>query len=317
LLNEVNHTRLRTIVRDVRDLQAANIEVLIITSCVASHAKRILADGPSFADGGANGNHLREQQILAAIGQPLAFAPYHEVFREHGMHLAQIVAARHDIADQARYESLRSVTMTLLKTNIVPVFTHNGVFSESCESCEEEQFAAIIATAMQVDKMIIVCENETEAMLQEAEKLVTSFGADLHVVNGNGSGSLRDLLLESKSVGQVFAARGPKLKQRKSWVGLVARSRGTIVVSSFLADTLLARRPASILLIGVESAAGSFRKNDVVTVKDLNGKTLGRGEVRLSSEELADKLAQRHVGKAVHTFGYEVIHCDYFVYEPA
>jgi glutamate 5-kinase len=75
-------------------------------------------------------------------------------------------------------------------------------------------------------------------------------------------------------------------------------------------------RDASIGIIGVENVIGSFKKSDVVTVKDVSGNVLGRGEVRFSSEQIAEKIDRRKNGEDVELFGSEVIHCDYFVHAP-
>ena len=147
----------------------------------------------------------------------------------------------------------------------------------------------------------------------EAARMVTSFGIEMHIMNGTKERILINSFIEGIANGTVFRSHGVKLKQRKGWVALAAQSKGVIVVSTFLAEAINTRKPVSILLIGVEKVTGNFNKNDVVTVKDTDGKVLGRGEVRYSSDELIKLVQKRINGEKMEFFGSEVIHCDYFV----
>ena len=298
---------------------------------------------------------LLREQILASVGQPLLIARYTECFAKLGVRVSQILVTREDLASQQRYESVRAVTLNLLAHGIVPIFNENDVLSsEEIDFSDNDQLACILATALQADQLAIL--TDVDGILDkapgtpgatllrvvdnvdtlhiaadttmnplgkggirsklEAARLVTSFGIQLSVVNGAHPEVLSKLFLHNQQVGTRFLARGEKLKQRKSWVALAALSRGEIVVSTFLAESLAAHRTASILVIGVESLSGQFRQNDVVTVKDMSGRTLGRGEVRMSSDALQERIDKRRRGQDVELFGSEVIHCDYFVSAP-
>jgi glutamate 5-kinase len=352
---------LSQIIADIVDIRRIGHEVCIVTSGAivwGRHKPELdkkfpVVEASNLRRSGQK--RLLREQILASVGQPLLIARYAALFSSHNVNIAQLLLTRQDLADQGRFESLRSVTVNLFQLGIVPIFNENDVLSaEEIDFSDNDQLACMLATALQVSKLVILTNVEglydkpptdpsakiirevknidelnvtvTEGKSTigrggmksklEAARLVTSFGVEMSIVNGKRAGVLRHLLLEGKPTGTLFLPRGPKLKQRRSWLALAAQSRGEIIVSTFLAEALLARRPASILLIGVEKVVGSFRKNDVVTVKDMGGKTLGRGEVRMSSEELGAKIEKRRQQEEVELFGSEVIHCDYFVTSP-
>jgi glutamate 5-kinase len=246
------------------------------------------------------------------------------------------------------------VATNLLKVGILPVFNENDVLSAEEIAYDNDQLAAMVATALRADKLVILTDvdgvydkqaNDSDANLilevrnleeldaivsggksamgrghmktkLEAARLVTAFGVEVIIANGKRPDVLRSILSGENGRATIIRASGPKLKQRKSWIALTANSRGDISVSTFFAEALAHRKPASVLLIGVEQVAGSFRPNDIVTVKDLSGRVLGRGEVRFSSDELREKIARRERGEDVDFLGTEVIHRDYFVLAP-
>lgn len=295
---------------------------------------------------------LLREQVLASAGQPLLMSTYVSLFGAKGVGVAQILVTRADLADQSRYENVLGVTQNLLKQGMVPIFNENDVLTaEEIAFSDNDQLACMLATALKADRMLILTNvdglfsrppadpdavlleevddiDRLDAIIAEgksqigkggmnskleAARLVTGFGVSLTIANGRRPGNLAALLLDGKGVGTHFPARGVKIRQRKSWVALAAESRGEIVVSTFLAEALYQGRPSSILVIGVESVRGSFKTNDVVTVKSLDGKVLGRGEVRISSKDLEEKVEQRLRGEEIPCYGSEVIHCDYFV----
>jgi glutamate 5-kinase len=296
---------------------------------------------------------LLRKQVAASVGQPHLMSSYIEHFQMHGLQAAQLLVTRQDLAAQQRYESLVLVTTNLLKLGIVPIFNANDPLStEELRTSDNNQLAGMLATAFQVERLVIMTDtsglyagpeaSQPSAVIEnldsldsgdltdrpgepqspavrsllEAARLVTGFGVEVVVANGKDSNAIRGLLVDGEGTGTVIRPRGQRLGHRKSWIAMSAKSRGDVVVSSFLADRLAQRRPGSILLIGVEAVEGSFRPNDVVTVKDLAGRILGRGEVRLAADELRQRLARREGGNDVDHWGVEVIHCDYFVAAP-
>lgn len=282
-------------------------------------------------------------QLRTAVGQALLAKRYVDESTDQGELVAQIVVTRADLADQGRYESLRVATMNLLTLGILPIFSENSILTwrESQES-GAEQLGCILATALQADVFVIlagpnaiydghsiVSIEELSARLgasddgglrekMQAATMVTSFGIEAWILNATADHVLSHALVEEKPSGTRFAARGRRLRRHKSWVALASLSKGDLVVSCFLADSLTAGKPASILLLGIEQVTGTFSKGDVVTVKDTEGRVLGRGEVRLDSSAILEHIQSRVSGTDLAAvYGAEVIHCDYFVPTPS
>jgi glutamate 5-kinase len=286
-------------------------------------------------------------RILASLGHALLLREFVDRFGQLGTNAACLFLTRHDLAEQGSYENVRSVILGLLGLGIVPIIGQNLAVSAHSEDVSgDERFACVLATAMQARRLVFLTLQEvvaeetlrrkvdtngkeialpdmgspefTKARSQlDAAKLVTRLGLELSIIDGRQPQVLTDLLVSTdKQVGVFLPAERSQLRGRKNWLALAAQSRGEITVSTFLAESLLARRPASILLIGVEAVTGTFVRNEVVTVRDLQGHILGRGQVRLSAEELERGIRNRERASASDLFGTEVIHCDYYVGNP-
>jgi len=349
--------KLVPIVKDIVELKASGNELIVVTSdghFVGKKQDNFQGDFEveDHRYGIWRDRRLLREKICSVIGQPLLISRYVEIFGRYNHLVAQILLTRADLADQSRYESIRVMTINLLKHGIIPVFSENDVLLAGRFGFgDSDQLACMLAMAFQADKLVILsnidglfakapvvgspqlvrevddldsilgtlCDEKDEVEKErirsriEAARMVTSFGIEMHIMNGTKERILINSFIEGIANGTVFRSHGVKLKQRKGWVALAAQSKGVIVVSTFLAEAINTRKPVSILLIGVEKVTGNFNKNDVVTVKDTDGKVLGRGEVRYSSDELIKLVQKRINGEKMEFFGSEVIHCDYFV----
>src|SRR5665213_903547 len=295
---------LREIVADIASARAAGNELIVIGSGAVLWGREAIGLSGNVSvevPGRERRAETRAQvrmQVLASVGQPLMAAEYLDRFAEHEICIAQLLVTSHDLVDRDRYERLVVVTNNLIRNGILPVFSQNDpLSSDDLRYSDDDRLAATLAAALHVDRLVIFTAAD-ELCDAPATSLATAFGVEVTIA-GAQPGALLSLLLEGDGAAVTVAVRGHHLGHRKSWIALTAKSRGTIVVSSFLAEKLSQRRAASVLLIGIEEAVGSFRAHDVVTVKDIAGRVLGRGEVRLSSDDLREKLQQRDRGEGV------------------
>lgn len=72
---------------------------------------------------------------------------------------------------------------------------------------------------------------------------------------------------------------------RKLWIGLAGLSRGSVTVDKGAARAL-EREGASLLPVGVTGVDGTFAEGDTVSVLDPEGRLIGRGITRYSSDDL-------------------------------
>ncbi len=69
------------------------------------------------------------QQAAAAAGQSVLMAKYRELFKMHGLKVAQILLTAEDLSNRASYVHTCNVLSMLLKLSVVPIINENDVTS--------------------------------------------------------------------------------------------------------------------------------------------------------------------------------------------
>ncbi len=109
--------------------------------------------------------------------------------------------------------------------------------------------------------------------------------------------------------GTLIPARGRLKKRRTGWLLAAAGSLGQVIVNGG-AQKKLVDTAASLLAVGVVEVQGEFEVGDVVSVVSSEGNEFGRGQVRLSSDDLrrvlglqsqqASQLLGRQIPEVIH-----------------
>ncbi len=100
----------------------------------------------------------------------------------------------------------------------------------------------------------------------EAARLATTAGENVIIASGKQPGNLRRILA-GEPVGTLFVAQGQTVASWKRWIGFTAQTRGALVVDDG-ARRAIERQGKSLLAIGVVNVEGTFRKGDVVAMRD-------------------------------------------------
>ncbi len=290
---------------------------------------------------------LTEKQALAAIGQAALIQAYEDLFQQYHIHVAQILLTADDLSLRQRYLNAKKTLETLLKWKIVPVVNENDtVTTEGIKFSDNDILSALVAGTIEADLLIILSDidalyeedpriNPDAKRIKEVErvtseimamagskpgrlgrggmyskllsaKMVTSMGIPMVILPGR-----TPLVLEKfwsgEDIGTIFWAEERKLNMRKFWIKYYIKPEGKLYIDEGAEEAIL-NRGKSLLIGGVVSIEGSFPKGACVECLNLKGKTLARGLVNFSSEELLNiKLSQKKINK-------EVIHRDNMVF---
>ncbi len=74
-------------------------------------------------------NDVVFQQVAAATGQSVLMAKYRELFKQHGLKVAQILLTAEDLSNRASYVHTCNVLGMLIKTGVIPIINENDVTS--------------------------------------------------------------------------------------------------------------------------------------------------------------------------------------------
>lgn len=274
---------------------------------------------------------LHELQAAAAVGQMGLVQAYESVFRQHGMHAAQVLLTHEDLADRTRYLNARTTLRSLLDLRVVPVVNENDTVStDEIKLGDNDTLGALVTNLIEADCLVILTDqkglytadprkdpdakfvHEARAGDPELERMAGGAGTSVgtggmltkilaakraarsgaHTVIAWGrEGNVLLRLAQGELIGTQLVAEKATLVARKQWMADHLQMRGKLVLDDGAAKALAAGGK-SLLPVGVKSVQGEFERGEVIACVDEQGQELARGLVNYSAAE-----ARRIAGK--------------------
>jgi glutamate 5-kinase len=269
---------------------------------------------------------LHALQAAAAIGQMGLVRAYEDCFQARGLHTAQVLLTRDDLADRARYLNARSTLRTLLKLGVIPVINENDtVATDELRFGDNDTLAALVANLIQADLLILLTDQDglfdrdprahADACLipetrvddpqldQVAGGSVTGLGtggmvtkvraARLAARSGTPTviapGRGEDVLRrigEGEGVGTLLVPFQGPQAARKQWLAGHLQVRGRLTLDAGAVNALR-EKGTSLLAVGVKEVQGAFNRGEVVACIDESGCEVARGLVNYDVQEVA------------------------------
>jgi glutamate 5-kinase len=342
----LNQDRVAALAAELHHLMQADRKVCLVSSgAVAAGLGRLgLKHRPT---------DLSRLQAVAAVGQTALVEAYDRCLRAHGHHAAQILLTADDLDNRTRYLNIRNTILTLLEYGAVPIINENDTVStEELQTTfgDNDRLAAMVTNLIRAPLLVLLSDVEglfdgdpadaaskiipTVTHLDdsvwslvrdkatglskggmssklEAARLATTAGENVIIASGKQAGNLRRILA-GENVGTLLVAQGQTVASWKRWIGFTAQTRGTIVVDDG-ARKAVERQGKSLLPIGVVNVEGTFRKGDVVAIRDAAGAEFARGLSNYSAADIQriQKLKTEQIAAALGHCPYdEVIHRD-------
>lgn len=334
-------------VGQIAKLHQRGIEVLLVTSgAVAAGMQRLNRHQRPHA--------LHELQAMAAIGQMGLIQAYETAFQEFDLHTAQVLLTHQDLADRGRYLNARTTLQTLLQLGVVPVINENDTVAvEEIRFGDNDTLAAQVVNLVEADLLILLTDqaglydadprrNKTATLILEGEAGDAALEAMAGESGGLGQGGMRTKLMAAKkaarsgaatviangrekdilsrilagdAVGTYLRAGHGQLTARKQWLAGHLNPCGRLFLDTGAAKVLCSKG-SSLLAVGVTAVEGEFRRGELVSCIDPEGKEIARGLVNYSSAE-AQKILGASSEKIESLLGYvdepELVHRDNMV----
>lgn len=267
---------------------------------------------------------LHELQAAAAIGQMGLIRAYEACFRKRGIHAAQILLTREDLADRGRYLNARSTLLSLLRLRVVPVVNENDtVATDELRFGDNDTLAALVANLIEAELLILLTDQEglcdRDPRCDPNAELISETRTDnprLDVVaGGSGSGFGRGgmvtkvraarLAARSGTATVIAPGRGEGVLQRigagerigtlltpvqgpqaarKRWLAGQLQVRGRLTLDAGAVQALQ-RQGKSLLAVGVRKVQGRFHRGEVVACVDDQDHEIARGLVNYDALE--------------------------------
>lgn len=285
---------------------------------------------------------LNELQAAAAVGQMGLVQAYESIFRQHGLHAAQVLLTHEDLADRTRYLNARSTLLTLLDLRVVPVINENDTVStDEIKLGDNDTLGALVTNLIEADCLVILTDqkglytadprkhpdaqfvHEARAGDPELERMAGGAGSNV------GTGGMLTKILAAKRaarsgahtliawgreenvllrmaqgelIGTQLIAQEATLAARKQWMADHLQMRGRLVLDDGAARALAAGGK-SLLPVGVKSVEGEFERGEVIACVNQEGHEIARGLVNYSATE-ARRIAGKPSSEIESLLGY-------------
>lgn len=324
------------------------VEVVVVSSGA-------VAEGMSRLGWKVRPERLHELQAAAAVGQMGLVQIWEAQFKRHNLPSAQILLTHDDLSDRKRYLNARSTLRALLDFGVVPIVNENDtVVTDEIRFGDNDTLGALVANLIEADGLIILTDQQglydrdprhhpdarlidqrqagdtgLDAMAAggagtlgrggmqtkvRAARLAARSGAFTVIVGGRLEGAL-SRLRSGEHLGTLLLPDQGRLAARKQWLASHLQTRGILMLDDG-AVRVLCQGGRSLLPVGVKAVSGKFRRGEIVSCTDGNGREVARGLVNYDADE-ARAIAGRSSDRITEVLGYisdeELIHRDNLV----
>ncbi len=267
---------------------------------------------------------LHELQAAAAIGQMGLIRAWEACFARHGLHTAQVLLTRDDLANRERYLNARSTLRTLLALGVVPVVNENDtVATDELRFGDNDTLAALVANLIEAELLVLLTDQdglfEADPRTHPHARLIAETRVDdnrLDAVAGGSGGGLgsggmvtkvRAARLAARSgcttiiasgrtadglarlghgepIGTLLTPVQEPQAARKQWLAGHLRVSGRLVLDAGAARALR-EQGRSLLAVGVKAVRGQFKRGEVVACVDEQGQEIARGLVNYDVQD--------------------------------
>lgn len=312
----LNRAFIESLVAEVMALRQAGSEVVLVSSGA-------VAEGVVRLGWKQRPHNVHRLQAAAAVGQMGLVQAYETCFQAHGLHTAQVLLTHEDISGRQRYLNARSTLRTLLGLGVVPVVNENDTVAvEEIQFGDNDRLGGLVANLVEADVLVILTDqaglmDKDPRLHADAELIAEGAAGDpaLEAVAGGGGalgrGGMRTKLAAAslaarsgtvtvivsgheqnalqrvragEALGTTLWPAQKPLGARKRWLAGQLQPRGELLLDSG-AVRVLTESGRSLLSVGVTGVRGLFRRGELVSCLDPDGREVARGLVNYSSEE--------------------------------
>ncbi|HEX6865640.1 MAG TPA: glutamate 5-kinase [Caulobacteraceae bacterium] len=341
---EADRDWLAAFAADVARMRARGQQVLVVSSGAVALGRRRLALTRKALT-------VPEKQAAAAAGQSRLMRAWEEAFEPHGVACAQVLMTRDDTEVRRRWLNGRATVEALLDLGALPVVNENDtVVTEEIRYGDNDRLAARVAQMIGADLLVLLSDvdglysadpraNPDATHIDRVERLTPEIEAAAGGANsgaGVGTGGMATKLAAAKIAAGAGCATVITLGRRpeplkavedgepatlieaatttaaayKAWIAGSLAPGGALVVDAGAAAALASGK--SLLAAGVKAVEGAFSKGDAVTIRDEDGREVGRGLTRYDAAD-ARKIAGLRSAAIEAAIGYSagpLVHAD-------
>ena len=143
-------TRVSAIVDQLVWLRQEGVEPILVSSGA-------MACGRGELQASRKLDHVAQRQLYSALGQVKLIGLYYDLFREHGVHVGQVLTMKESFSTRAEYLNQRACMGVMLDNGVIPIVNENDTVSVTeLMFTDNDELSGLIATMMDADTLVIL-----------------------------------------------------------------------------------------------------------------------------------------------------------------
>jgi len=143
-------TRVSALVDQVAWLRSRDHEVILVSSGAVACGRSELRVDHSL-------DSVEQRQLYSALGQVKLIGLYYDLFREHGLHVGQVLTMKENFRPGEQYDNQRACMTVMLENGVVPIVNENDTVAVTeLMFTDNDELSGLIARMMQADVLILL-----------------------------------------------------------------------------------------------------------------------------------------------------------------
>ena len=205
-------TRMSALVDQLAELRREGIEVILVSSGAVASGRGELQLPATEA---AQMDSVEQRQLFSAVGQAKLMGRYVEMFRDHGIHVGQVLTMKENFQPGEQYDNQRQCMTAMLSHGVVPIVNENDtVCVTELMFTDNDELSGLVARMMRCDALVILSDVDgvyDGSPLEPASKVIREvpFGTDLGgVIQARRSSAGRGGMQSKYHTAQLVAGAG-------------------------------------------------------------------------------------------------------------
>ena len=146
----IDLTRISALVDQLVWLREQGYEVILVSSGAGACGKTLLkAENPL--------DSVEQRQLYCAMGQVKLMNLYFTLFREHNLHVGQVLTMKEDFEREEQYKNLKQCMEVMLENDVIPIVNENDtVCVTELMFTDNDELSGLTAKMMGAETLVIL-----------------------------------------------------------------------------------------------------------------------------------------------------------------
>jgi glutamate 5-kinase len=153
--NELHPETMSGLVDQVAQLHQQGLELIVVSSGAMAAGRQKLGLDRKIRS-------IPFKQVLCSVGQSHLMYVYEQLFRKHGIAVAQALLTKADLSDRAGYLNARNTLLALLQLRVVSIVNENDVVAvdelDEAKFGDNDNLSAMVANLVDADLLLLLTD---------------------------------------------------------------------------------------------------------------------------------------------------------------